>query len=112
MKRYALVTGGSRGIGRAIAVRLAKQGYYVIVNYQSNDEAAQETLALIREAGSEGELMKFDVSNREQTEQALKQWQDAHEEEYIEVLVNNAGIRRDNLLVWMVNTHPLMLTQS
>ena len=101
MKRYALVTGGSRGIGRAIAVRLAKQGYYVIVNYQSNDEAAQETLALIREAGSEGELMKFDVSNREQTEQALKQWQDAHEEEYIEVLVNNAGIRRDNLLVWM-----------
>ncbi|MBQ6777492.1 MAG: 3-oxoacyl-ACP reductase FabG [Paludibacteraceae bacterium] len=101
MKKYALVTGGSRGIGRAIAIRLATQGYYVIVNYQSNDAAAQQTLDLIRQAGSDGELMKVDVSNRLAFEQALSQWQQSHEDEYIEVLVNNAGIRRDNLLVWM-----------
>lgn len=101
MKKYALVTGGSRGIGRAIAIRLAAQGYYVIVNYQSNDAAAQQTLDLIRQADSDGELMKVDVSNRQAVEQALSQWQQSHEDEYIEVLVNNAGIRRDNLLVWM-----------
>lgn len=101
MKKYALVTGGSRGIGRAIAIRLATQGYYVIVNYQSNDAAAQQTLDLIRQAGSDGELMKVDVSNRLAVEQALSQWQQSHEDEYIEVLINNAGIRRDNLLVWM-----------
>lgn len=99
--RYALVTGGSRGIGRAVCVRLAKMGYTVVINYQSNDAAAEETLALVREAGSDGELLKFDVSDQAAAESALQAWQSAHEGEYIEVLVNNAGIRRDNLLVWM-----------
>ena len=98
---YALVTGGSRGIGRAVALRLAKQGYNILINYQSNDAAAEETLAQIREAGSDGELLKFDVANREETTQVIEQWQAAHPEDYIEVLVNNAGIRRDNLLIWM-----------
>jgi len=101
MNKFALVTGGSRGIGRAVALRLAKQGYTILINYQSNDAAAEETLALVREAGSDGELLKFDVSNREETTAALDKWQSAHPEEYIEVLVNNAGIRRDNLLIWM-----------
>ena len=98
---FALVTGGSRGIGRAVALRLARMGYKIIINYQSNNAAAEETLALIRETGSDGELLKFDVSNREETTAALEKWQAEHPEEYIEVLVNNAGIRRDNLLIWM-----------
>lgn len=99
--KYALVTGGSRGIGRAVAIKLAQMGYNVVINYQSNDAEAEKTLALIREAGSDGELLKFDVSDREATETALNCWMEAHKDEYIEVLVNNAGIRRDNLLIWM-----------
>ena len=99
--KFALVTGGSRGIGRAVALRLAKQGYHILINYQSNDAAAEETLAQIREAGSDGELLKFDVANREETTQVIEKWQAAHPEDYIEVLVNNAGIRQDNLLIWM-----------
>ncbi len=99
--KYALVTGGSRGIGRAVAIRLASMGYHIIINYQSNDVAAEETLALIREAGSDGELLRFDVSNREATVAAIEQWQTNHPDDYIDVLINNAGIRRDNLLVWM-----------
>ena len=99
--KFALVTGGSRGIGRAVALRLAKQGYNILINYQSNDAAAEETLSLVREVGSDGELLKFDVSNREETTAALENWQAQHPEDYIEVLVNNAGIRRDNLLIWM-----------
>lgn len=98
---YALVTGGSRGIGRAVSVKLAQMGYKVIVNYMSNDLEAENTLQLIRQAGSEGELLKFDVSNTEKAQEALEGWMNAHPDDYIEVLVNNAGIRKDNLLVWM-----------
>jgi len=99
--KYALVTGGSRGIGRAICVRLAKMGYYVIINYVSNDASAQQTLELVREAGSDGELLKFDVSDTGASVAAIEGWQEAHPGEYIEVLVNNAGIRKDNLMLWM-----------
>ncbi|MBR6082110.1 MAG: SDR family NAD(P)-dependent oxidoreductase, partial [Salinivirgaceae bacterium] len=88
--KYALVTGGSRGIGRAVCVKLAQMGYQVIVNYVSNDAEAQNTLKLIEEAGSNGELLKFDVSNQEEAAAKLAEWQKAHEGEYIEVLVNNA----------------------
>ncbi|MDR2556604.1 MAG: 3-oxoacyl-ACP reductase FabG [Bacteroidales bacterium] len=95
--KYALITGGSRGIGRAIASALSKDGYYVIINYVSNEAAARETLA----QAANGELLRFDVSNREETAAALGQWQATHPQEYIEVLVNNAGIRKDNLLWWM-----------
>ena len=98
---YALVTGGSRGIGRAVAVKLAKMGYQVIINYMSNDVEAEKTLAMIREAGSDGELLKFDVSDATASQAAIEGWQTAHPNDYIEVLVNNAGIRKDNLLVWM-----------
>ncbi len=98
---YALVTGGSRGIGRAIALRLAQMGYNVVINYQSNEAAANETLNQLRELGVKAEALRFDVSNREETVNALQTWQEEHPEEYIEVLVNNAGIRRDNLLIWM-----------
>ena len=99
--KYALVTGGSRGIGRAVSLRLAQAGYTVIINYQSNEQAAQQTLQAIREQDGQAELLPFDVSNPQSVQAALDQWQAAHPEDYIEVLVNNAGIRRDNLLVWM-----------
>lgn len=99
--KYALVTGGSRGIGRAVSLRLAQAGYTVIINYQSNEQAAQETLQAIQSQGGQAELLRFDVSNPESVQSALESWQTAHPEDYIDVLVNNAGIRRDNLLVWM-----------
>ena len=99
--KYALVTGGSRGIGRAVSLCLAKAGYTVIINYQSNEQAAQETLQAIQSQGGQAELLRFDVSHLESVQSALESWQTAHPEDYIDVLVNNAGIRRDNLLVWM-----------
>ena len=99
--KYALVTGGSRGIGRAISVKLASMGYHIIVNYVSNEAQAVETLKLIEEAGSTGELLKFDVSNLDETVAAITGWQAAHKGEYIEVVVNNAGIRKDNILPLM-----------
>ena len=95
MSNYALVTGGSRGIGRAIAVRLAQDGYRVLINYASNDEEAQTTLKL---CGGQGELLRFDVSDFQQTRNALNEWQAQHDGEYISVVVNNAGIRRDSVL--------------
>lgn len=100
---YALVTGGSRGIGRAICMQLARSGFFVLINYRDNDAEASRTLEMIREEGGEGELMKFDVSDRIAVEKALGHWQESHEGNYISVLVNNAGIRRDALLMWMKN---------
>lgn len=99
--KIALVTGGSRGIGRAIAQKLSSMGYYVLINYLHHQQAADETLQLIRAQGGDGELLPFDVSNASSTQTTLSSWQEAHPDEYIEVLVNNAGIRKDNLLVWM-----------
>ncbi|MBQ7419369.1 MAG: 3-oxoacyl-ACP reductase FabG [Prevotella sp.] len=98
MSKYALVTGGSRGIGRAVVVRLAQDGYQVIINYASNQEEAQKTLEQIQ---GQGELLPFDVSNAQQVRDALADWQQRHPEEYIEVVVNNAGIRRDNVMALM-----------
>ncbi len=99
--KYALVTGGSRGIGRAVCIKLAQMGYTVVINYMSNDAEAQKTLELVREAGSDGELLKFDVGDNAASVAAIEGWQAAHADAYIEVLVNNAGIRRDNLMVFM-----------
>ncbi len=99
--KYALVTGGSRGIGRAICVKLAQMGYQIIINYVNNLSEAKKTLYLVEKAGSHGELLNFDVSDRIQTQAALEQWEQRHPDEYIEVLINNAGIRRDNILALM-----------
>lgn len=99
--KYALVTGGSRGIGKAIAIKLASQGWSVIINYKSDRESAENTLREIVAEGGSGELLQFDVSNPSETEKALDSWIKSHPDDYIAVLVNNAGIRQDNLIVFM-----------
>ena len=101
MKKYALVTGGSRGIGAAIASQLAADGYHVIINYRSNSEAAKETLRAIEDAGGEGELLPFDVTEEHTVDEALEQWEERHPDAYISLLGNNAGVRSDNLMVFM-----------
>lgn len=98
---YALVTGGSRGIGRAVCLKLAEMGYDLVINYNSNKTEAEKTKALVEERGVHGEIVQFDVANASQVAECLTEWQKSHPNEYIEVLVNNAGIRKDNLLMWM-----------
>lgn len=97
----ALVTGGSRGIGSAICVKLATMGYHVLINYKGNREKAEATLKAVNEAGSSGELLQFDVANREEVQRVLTGWIEANSDKIIEVLVNNAGIKDDVLLMWM-----------
>lgn len=99
--KYALITGASRGIGRAIAIKLASQGFTVIINYASNAEAAQRTLDEIVGNGGQAELLPFDVRDNGSVATALQEWKSRHEGEYISVIVNNAGIRKDNLMMWM-----------
>jgi len=99
--KFALVTGGSRGIGRAICIKMAEMGYNVLINYKSNEDEANQTLSLIKQKGVEGEILQFDVSNREQVKANLGGWMEKNEEKIIEVLVNNAGIREDGLMMWM-----------
>ncbi|WP_343690203.1 3-oxoacyl-ACP reductase FabG [Chitinophaga sp.] len=102
--KCALITGGSRGIGRAICVKMAEMGYYVIVNYKGNEAAANETLEAVRAKGSNGEALQFDVANEQEVQAVLGGWVEANKEKQIEILVNNAGIREDNLLFWMNST--------
>lgn len=99
--KYALVTGGSRGIGRAICHKLAQQGYKVIINYVSNENEAYNTLQDIKDEGGDAEILQFNVADRTGSADAIAQWQEEHPDDYIEVLVNNAGIRHDNLLLRM-----------
>lgn len=99
--RIALVTGGSRGIGKAICIKLAKEGAHLIINYKSNRTEAENTLKEVIEAGGTGELLPFDCGNKEEIETAIAGWQTKNPDKFIEVLVNNAGIRRDNVMVMM-----------
>ena len=101
--QYALVTGGSRGIGRAVCLKLAEMGYTVLINYNTNTAAAKQTKSLIEATGGKAELMVFDVADGEAADSVLTAWQENHPDDYIGVLVNNAGIRRDNTLVFMQN---------
>ena len=98
-KKVALVTGGSRGIGKACAVELAKAGCDVIINYAGNEEAANKTVEELKALGSNSKAMKFDVSNQELVEAAIKEIIDEYKR--IDVLVNNAGITRDGLFMRM-----------
>ena len=99
--KFALVTGGSRGIGRAVCIKLAEMGYNVLINYKSNEEEANNTLALIKEKGVDGEIIQFDVSDKAAIISKLGDWMEANTDKVIEVLVNNAGIRDDGLMMWM-----------
>lgn len=100
--KCALVTGGSRGIGRAICQKLAAElGYYVLINYQGNEQAAHETLRFVKEQGGEGAIIKFNVADTEQVNDALEKWTTENPDAIVEVVVNNAGIARDGLFMWM-----------
>ena len=102
MKKYAIITGGSRGIGRAICEKLALDtDYNLLITYQSNEIAARETLGHIKKLGRDAEIIRFDVSNHQSTTQALTQWQENNKDAVVEVIVNNAGINRDGLFMWM-----------
>ena len=98
-KRIALVTGASRGIGRAVAIALAQAGVWVLVNYRQGEADAAQTLAAIEQAGGKGELCRFDVTDTSACEAAVDRAVAAHGR--IDILVNNAGIRSDALLVFM-----------
>ncbi len=99
--KCALVTGGSRGIGRAICVKLGSLGYHILINFRSNLAEAEQTLGLIRAKNGTGELIPFDVSNKVEIANTLSSWLERHKEDHIEVLVNNAGIKEDTLMMWM-----------
>ena len=98
---YALVTGGSRGIGRAVCIELAAKGYPVVINYASNETAALETKRIIEEGGGSAEALPFNVSDVSAVDKALEEWSERHPDDYIGVLVNNAGIRQDTMMVFM-----------
>lgn len=102
--RYALVTGGSRGIGRAVCMELSGMGYPVLINYLSRQRDAEETKQRIEEKGGKAELLPFNVANVEAVDKALMDWSERHPGDYIAVAVNNAGIREDTLMMWMQNS--------
>ena len=101
--KYALVTGGSRGIGRAVCLKLAEMGYPVIVGYCSNENAAWEVCDLIAQNGGNAAALQLDVCDKEAVEAALTDWEQKHPDDYIAYLVNNAGVSRDNLMFMMTD---------
>lgn len=98
-EKVALVTGASKGIGQAISVELAKSGYRIVVNYMSDEKGALDTLEMVRQVGSDGQIMQFDVSNFDQTQSAVDDI--LKQNGSIDALVNNAGITADGLFIMM-----------
>lgn len=102
-RKFALVTGGSRGIGKAVCFKLAEMGIPVLIGYNSKLAAAQEVCEKIRREGGDASIIKFDVADKEEVEAALNAWEQSHPDDYIAYLVNNAGISRDNLMFMMTD---------
>ena len=88
-------------MGRAVCLKIAKMGIPVLINYQSNEAAALEVKALVEAEGVSAELLRFDVSVKQEVDEALARWEEAHPDDYIAYLVNNAGIRRDGMMFMM-----------
>jgi 3-oxoacyl-[acyl-carrier protein] reductase len=100
--KCALVTGGSRGIGNAICEKLSQDSnYHILINYYSNKEEAEKTLEKVIANGATGEILKFDVANFEEVQSVLTEWQEANPEAIVEAIINNAGITKDGLFMWM-----------
>lgn len=100
--KTALITGGSRGIGRAICEKISEDSaYHILINYNSNEAAALETLALVQKNGNTGEIIQFNVADINEVKNSLDTWQENNKEAIIEVIVNNAGITKDGLFMWM-----------
>jgi 3-oxoacyl-[acyl-carrier protein] reductase len=98
----ALITGASKGIGKAIALQLSKDhGLHILINYSSDTNAAEETLDEICKAGGTGELLQFKVQDKPAVDKALAEWKENNPKKFICVLVNNAGVAKDGLLMWM-----------
>ncbi len=101
-QKYALVTGGSRGIGRAVCIQLAKDlEYNLLINYNGNKEVAQQTLKDVEALGRKGEIIQFDVTDSEAVNKAFDVWHEANKDAIIEVIINNAGITKDGMFMWM-----------
>lgn len=99
--KYALVTGGSGGIGSAISIKLADLGFHVLVHYNRNKVAAENVVQSVLNTDGHAETIQFDVTNFKNVKTALSEWKQNNNEAYISVLVNNAGISNDTLLIWM-----------
>lgn len=100
--KTAIVTGGSRGIGKAICLRLAQEkNYHILINYQSNEEKALETLREVEQLGATAEILRFDVSKNEEVTEVLSKWVENNPTAIVEVVINNAGVTRDGLFMWM-----------
>ncbi len=99
--KCALVTGASRGIGKAVSLQLAAMGYHILLNYKSNEKAAVETQQEIEAKGGSAELLPFDVADKQSVDKVLDTWFEENKDKKIIILVNNAGIREDTLMMWM-----------